>query len=1308
MKRPALGLGISLGISVLTLLSFLVSPHAAAEDKPTDPAGEEFFERKIRPILVQHCLRCHGPEKTKGGLRLDSLAGALKGGDNGPALVPGSPDKSRLIEAIGYGNTDLLMPPKGKLPDPVLADLNAWVKRGAPWPGAGGSTTPTRPVVDILQQNRDRWCWRPIQTSQPPAVRDASWPRDPVDRFILARLEEKGLKPAALADRRTLLRRVTFDLTGLPPTPEEIDAFLADQSPDAYDKVVDRLLASPAYGERWGRHWLDLVRYGESRGHEFDPNVPNAYQYRDYVIRALNADLPYDQFVREHLAGDLLPTPRRHPTTGGNESVLGTGFWLLGEEVHSPVDIRQDQADRFDNRIDVFTKTFLGLTVACARCHDHKFDPIPTRDYYGLFGFLSSSSYRLVRFDSLEQNRTAAAALAQVRTRARGDIGQALARAAHPATDRLADYLLAARAVVQAGPSFSPAQGEVVFEDFSKGTYEDWEVVGTAFGDRPQTLATIAPYQGKINAVNKYFVNSHNIRNGEDLAAGDAHKGTLTSRPFTLEHAFITLRVGGGSQPGKTCVNLLVDGKVVRSATGRNDNQLFPVRWDVRSWKGKTARIQVVDDASGPWGNIGLDHIVFTNQEEGTSVTVRAEDFSKATRQHLEDLATRRKLDPTLLAAWTAALLNAARDRHDPLHAWALASAAASSPNDPATLLRPLTEELRRQDASAATALDKFQVAIDYATSRPADWRQDEASFGTAPARPGDVHLAGCAERPTVHFIERAAAEYDRAFDVLRLAPGTENDPGALGRTPLRAGRTLCTPSFKLTTGKVWYLVRGAGSVYAAVSAHAVIDGPLHGQLVQNLPAGNEFHWHGQDLTRYQGLDVHLEFTAAPGADFAVALVVQGDQPPGALDRPSPGLLRLLAEDGKTIETLAAGYQRLFAEALRQLESDTERSTDTARLANWLVRHPELLGPGVRSLDTTATTLLNAQQQAAAGIKAESRLAPSLMDGSSIDEHVFIRGSPKAEGEVAPRHLLQTLAGAQPPTVPGSGRLELARQVTDPSVNPFVARVLVNRTWHHLFGRGLVASVDNFGTLGEEPTHPELLDYLVTRFLAEGWSNKRLIRELVLSSTYRMASTADPEADRLDPSNLLLHRARLRRLEGEAIRDAMLSVSGRLDRTLYGPSVPIHLTAFLEGRGRPASGPLDGDGRRSVYLAVRRNFLSPFLMAFDTPSPFSTVGRRTVSNVPAQALILMNDPFVAQQAEVWACRMLATPGSTEERVQRMYTSAFGRPPSDDERQACAAFLSRQATLYQVKPEDPKVWTDLAHTLFNVKEFIFLE
>ncbi len=435
-------------LSVLLLASLGLSAAVAAEPSPHET---EFFEKKVRPVLVEHCFKCHSErsEKIKGGLRIDSRAALLKGGDNGPALVPGSPEKSRLIEAISYKNADLTMPPKGKLPDAVRAALAAWVKMGAPWPSSGAATdTGTKAGFDLARRRREHWCWQPVQAPPLPAVKDASWPRDPVDRFVLARLEEKGLRPAAPADRRTWLRRVTFDLTGLPPRPDEIAAFLSDSSPAAVEKVVDRLLQSPRFGERWARHWLDLVRYGESRGHEFDPNIPNAYQYRDYVIRAFNADVPYNQFVMEHVAGDLLPKPRRNPATAFNESIIGSGFWFLGEEVHSPVDIRQDQADRFDNRIDVFSKTFLGLTVACARCHDHKFDAISTKDYYALYGFLSSSSYRLARFDSLDQNRVVAGELAKLHERSRSEIGKALATASKPALDRTADYLLAIRAIL--------------------------------------------------------------------------------------------------------------------------------------------------------------------------------------------------------------------------------------------------------------------------------------------------------------------------------------------------------------------------------------------------------------------------------------------------------------------------------------------------------------------------------------------------------------------------------------------------------------------------------------------------------------------------------------------------------------------------------------------------------------------------------------------------------------------------------------------------------------------------------------------
>jgi len=334
-----------------------------------------------------------------------------------------------------------------------------------------------------------------------------------------------------------------------------------------------------------------------------------------------------------------------------------------------------------------------------------------------------------------------------------------------------------------------------------------------------------------------------------------------------------------------------------------------------------------------------------------------------------------------------------------------------------------------------------------------------------------------------------------------------------------------------------------------------------------------------------------------------------------------------------------------------------------------------------------------------------------MIDGTPENEYVFIRGNHKTQGPDAARQLIEALDGKPVNNAIGSGRMQLAHELVDPK-NPLTSRVMVNRLWHHLFGRGIVASTDNFGVLGQRPTHPELLDHLATRFVTEGWSIKRMLKTMMLSSTYQIASTSDDNASAVDPENLLLHRARIKRLQGEAIRDAMLAISGRLDRKLFGPSVPIHVTAFMTGRGRPkGNGPLDGAGRRSLYIAIRRNFLSPMMLAYDTPIPFNSVGRRNVSNVPAQALILMNDPFVVEQAKLWAKRMITEEPKLGDRIKRLYEMAFARPPTMEEMEDAMKFVDQQAQVLGLTAEqrvnDERVWADLCHVLWNVKEFVFV-
>jgi mono/diheme cytochrome c family protein len=362
-------------VATVLLVGGEVPAAPPAPEKPSREAAE-FFEKNVRPVLVENCISCHGPKKQQGGLRLDSRSAALKGGDSGLIVVAGKPDESLLVKVVRHDG-DLKMPPKKKLADGHVQALTEWVRMGAPWP----EETQAGAARSVAEMRQRHWSFRPVRKPDVPAVKAGDRVRTPVDAFVLAKLEDKGLSLSPAAERRVLLRRVTFDLTGLPPTPAEVEAFVNDKAPDAYARVVDRLLASPAYGERWARHWLDVARYADTKGYVFteERRFPNSFTYRDYVVRAFNDDKPYDQFVVEQLAADRL-------LLGEDKSALaGLGFLTLGRR------FLNNQQDIIDDRIDVTMRGLQGLTVACARCHDHKFDPIPTKDYYSLYGVFASS-----------------------------------------------------------------------------------------------------------------------------------------------------------------------------------------------------------------------------------------------------------------------------------------------------------------------------------------------------------------------------------------------------------------------------------------------------------------------------------------------------------------------------------------------------------------------------------------------------------------------------------------------------------------------------------------------------------------------------------------------------------------------------------------------------------------------------------------------------------------------------------------------------------------------------------------------------
>jgi hypothetical protein len=795
----------------------LVLPVGLAPVHAADPIGVSFFEQKIRPVLVEHCYRCHSAraKKPRGGLLLDTRAGILKGGDSGPALVLGKADKSLLLKALRHD--ELAMPPERKLPDDIVADFEKWIALGAPDPRTGKATS-DRPAT-TARPGEDFWSFRPPRRHAPPPVSDNSWPRTFIDRHLLAALEASGLHPARDAGRPVLLRRLTFDLTGLPPTPEEVDAFLHDSQPDALVRVVDRLLASPAFGERWGRHWLDVARYADSSGKGDNLTYHEAWRYRDYVIASFNSHKPFDRFIREQLADDQLPGATQALR---DEQLTATGFLVLGPKVLADRDVLRRKIDVVDDQIDTVGRAFLGLTLGCARCHDHKFDPIPTTDYYALAGILAST----------------------------------------------------------------------------------------------RTL-------------------------------------------------------------------------------------------------------------------------------EGTKL------------------------------------------------------------NNP--------------------------------------------------------HVTGWMRRPL-------GPDGDRLFSA------------------------------------------------------------------------------------------HLEFRKKLDAINGEMMKAQAELAESAV-RAAPEMQPRMAAVRQRMESLAAEQKRL------------------------------------RAAEPPAPHLVMAVSD----------------EPTPVDLHVNVRGNPHAPGPLVQRGYLGLGSTSPQPRLPAdrSGRLELAEWISG-AQNPLAARVIVNRVWQHLFGEGLVATVDNFGVQGERPSHPELLDDLAVRFMEEGWSIKRLVRTLVLSRAYGMAVEESAGAARIDPENRLLWRARRRQLEAEAIRDAMFAVSGRLDRSMGGSAV-ADLGEQAVSNNNSRSGP-DGEDRpcRSVYLPVIRNHLPAIFEAFDFADPDTTTGRRDTTTVAGQALYFMNSPFVRAKARAAAARLLTLPES--DRLSALYRRALGRAPTARDADRVRMFLRAARNDAEVDPAERErtAWAAVCQAIFGSTKFWFLE
>ena len=845
---------------VLLLLALECSISGAQAEDAREFSQEQlaFFETKIRPVLVEHCLACHSNnDKQKGGLSLTGRAGLLRGGESGPAIAPGKPDASLLLEALRYESFE--MPPKGKLSDRIIDDFAKWIAMGAPDPRV--ESAPAKKAEHAIDATQ-LWSLQPLSVVEPPQVDGVS---DPIDRFIRERLRREGLQPADPAPPRVLLRRLYLDLTGLPPTAEHVAAF--EKQPD-FEAVVDRLLDSPEFGERWARHWLDLSGYADTIGVGRSIPALEAWRYRDYVINALNSDKPFDEFIRQQIAGDIQVPSAPGVPLGPEptvESIVATGFLAIGpwELVGGDkVQLRMDVVDRQVNRVG---KAFLGMTFECARCHDHKFDPVSQRDYYALAGLFRST----------------------------------------------------------------------------------------------------VTLNGRINGVFSAINQTPLPESTDDLLA--------------------------------------------------------------------------------------------------RAERVRAYEAELAEKTRLRDEANRK------------------------------------------------ADEFKKQIARLAETISEASEIVGM---------EGEAT--------GD---------------ETTKAELEKQRDAATAAAKKHSDRIA---------------------------------------------------------------------------------------------------------------------------------------ALKYLKHHRTRS-----------------------------------------------LALAVMDGPEPeDSRINIRGNAHQLGELVPRGFPVEIAPKDKPALTrgGSGRVQLAEWLTD-SRNPLTARVWVNRVWHRLFGTGLVRTVDNFGFTGEAPSHPELLDYLASEFIKNGWSTKQLVRRIVLCRTWQQSSvnrrTHVAVVDR-DPENRLLSRANRLRLEAEVIRDSMLLVSGQLDRTRGGPSLPVDVPGNLNpgGTGNMSDGirlPDSMKFRRTIYLPQKRKGpfdALDFLGAFDLPDPNHETGRRNTTTVPTQALYLLNSPFVQQRAKAVADRVMQQSSSPRERVIHAYRGILGRQPTNSEADDALAFVgelqSTSANGSAPPIDESLAWSRLSQTLLISNEFLFRE
>jgi hypothetical protein len=1300
---------------ILSWLSLSLTTALAADLKPADV---EFFETKIRPVLVAECYECHDAKKQKGDLRLDYRDGLLKGGEEGPAIVPGDAKKSLLIQSMEHSHETLVMPKKRpKLDAQIIADFVEWVNRGAPDPRVKAPEDSITPAwSDLLQVRRNWWSFQPITSPAVPAGKAAS----PIDRFLDVKIAAAGITASAPADKATLIRRATYVLTGLPPSPAEIAAFEADTSPEAFTKVVDRLLASPRYGEHFARHWMDLVRYADTHGSEGDPAIPQAWRYRDYLIRAFNTDVPYDQFIREQLAGDLLKKPRINEGDKLNESALGTGHFRMVEHGYQPVDTVDEQVRNVDNQIDVVSKTFLGLTVSCARCHDHKFDAISQADFTAFYGIFASARPGQVTVDSpalLDQHRDR---LTELKQAIRSELAAQWVQQAKDLPAALGRIRATSQERVRLQDELTKAERDLAADDFRRRLKADKNA-----GPAPSHWWTFEQdgrdLVGKLDAkLNGCAV----IRNGRLVLDGEgsfAETGP-TSETFkakTLEAwvALATLDQRGGGVITTESIGGAIFDSLVFAEKQKS-------RWMAGSNNGvRTQNVNGPAEISKPGE---LIHLAIVYQPDGRIELYRngqpygagyAPANEKAALQAFAAGKSRLLFGRRHTGGGNAFLRGELEEAR--LYGFALTAAQIADSFRAGTLRGELSQVAAKDDKldslrARATELRARLTEIGRSNGKLAEsFKHEEdptyplhaATFLRVGLKPRQAP-APRSEKPDWTLSDQSSAAWRRHGNGLdgRFAPGdfrVEIDGPDVLKHVLPSGlhshtlstkhsAVLTSPRFKVTTDFVSVQAMGKGATLRLIPDNYPIS-----------PGGSRFPKAGIDSDKPSWITLDTAYRKGSYAYLELTLPQDSTNP----DKQADGragfygvrqvVFHATREAGPSGEAVVAQAPTLpavedVAHALTEAATSWGRDEATevqAALLDAGVRHGMLDASAAAS---TKLAALTAEYRKLEAELSEPRRAPGFLEAAGFDMPLFVRGEYKNPAAVVPRRYLEVF-DAEAFATNGSGRLELAEKIAAAD-NPLPARVMVNRLWHHVFGRGLVGTVDNFGRLGDQPTHPELLDYLAKRLVDQQWSMKAALRELLLTDAFRRASLPTPSAQAKDANNDLLAHARVRRLEGEALRDSLITLAGRMEHRMYGP-------------GDNAVAAPRAQVRRSVYLTIRRNTLNPLITTFDGPKPFTTVGRRDATNVPAQSLTLLNDAFVIDAAKQWAAS-LDPRRSDKEKVDTLFLQALARKATPAEHAAAARYLT---DLKAAQPDKPAlVWQDFAQSVLNLKEFLYLK